>query len=419
MPVTPLAGGAAAPAAATAPAAPAASGPRPEPCVLLKLGEIVLKGGNRHQFERMLQANLRRALRDVGDGFRFWQRDGVIVVRNPPGEPDPATADKVAERAREVMGIARVCRAVRVAKEPDAAVAAAVGLMAGKPGSFAVRARRRDKRFPLTSAELAIRIGSAVQREYGYPVNLSRPDTAVFIEVDQREVFVYTEGYPGQGGLPVGMSGRALVLMSGGIDSPVAAYRMMRRGLRCDFLHFSGMPLTGPESVYKAYALMHTLDRFQGGSRLYVVAFGKAQQRLASSGASRLQIVAQRRIMLKTGEVLAARLGAAALVTGDSLGQVSSQTLANLAALDDAVKLPILRPLIGSDKVETMAEARRIRTLALSELPDQDCCTLLLPRHVETRAKIDDLRRIEARLEAADLAEELAGLAQEYRPDQP
>jgi thiamine biosynthesis protein ThiI len=419
MPVTPLTGGGAAPATVTSAAAAGPAGPPPEPCVLLKLGEIVLKGGNRHQFERLLQANLRRALRDVGDGFRFWQRDGVIVVRTPPGAPDPVLADKVAERARDVMGIVRVCRAVRVAKEPAAAVVAAVGLMAGKSGSFAVRARRRDKRFPLTSAELATRIGSAVQREYGYPVNLSRPDTKVFVEVDQREVFVYTEGYPGQGGLPVGMSGRALVLMSGGIDSPVAAYRMMRRGLRCDFLHFSGMPLTGPESVYKAYALMHTLDRFQGGSRLYVVAFGKAQQRLASSGASRLQIVAQRRIMLKTGEVLAARLGAAALVTGDSLGQVSSQTLANLAALDDAVKLPILRPLIGSDKVEIMAEARRIRTLALSELPDQDCCTLLLPRHVETRAQIDDLRRIEARLEAADLAEELAGLAQEYRPDQP
>jgi thiamine biosynthesis protein ThiI len=164
---------------------------------------------------------------------------------------------------------------------------------------------------------------------------------------------------------------------------------------------------------------MHQLDRFQGGSRLFVVAFGKAQQRLASSGASRLQIVAQRRLMLKTGEALAARLGATALVTGDSLGQVSSQTLTNLVALDDAVGLPILRPLIGSDKVEIMAEARRIRTLALSELPDQDCCTLLTPRHVETRAKVDDLRRIEARLDAADLAEELAGLAQEYRPDRP
>jgi tRNA uracil 4-sulfurtransferase len=401
--------------------AAAATGTLPEPCVLLKLGEVVLKGGNRQQFERMLQANIRRAIADVGEQVRLWQRDGVIVIRVAQDSPAaPAlTADRMAERVRDVMGIARVCRAVRVAKDPDAAIDAAVALMAGKEGSFAVRARRRDKRFPVTSAELATRIGARVQQEYGYPVNLKHPDTALFVEVDQREVFVYTEGYPGQGGLPVGMSGRGLVLMSGGIDSPVAAYRMMRRGLRCDFLHFSGMPLTGPESVYKAYGLMHQLDRYQGGSRLFVVAFGRAQQRLASSGASRLQIVAQRRLMLKTGEVLAGRLGAAALVTGDSLGQVSSQTLTNLAALDDAVALPILRPLIGCDKLEIMAEARRIRTLALSELPDQDCCTLLTPRHVETRARIDDLRRIEARLEAADLAEELAGLAQEYRPDRP
>jgi tRNA uracil 4-sulfurtransferase len=204
--------------------------------------------------------------------------------------------------------------------------------------------------------------------------------------------------------------------MSGGIDSPVAAYRMMRRGLRCDFLHFSGMPLTGPESVYKAYGLTYQLDRFQGDSRLYVVAFGQAQRRLASSGANRLQIVAQRRLMLKTGEVLARRLGAAALVTGDSLGQVSSQTLANLTALDDAVSLPVLRPLIGQDKIEIIDEARRIATLPLSELPDQDCCALLTPRQVETQARIGDLRRIEARLDAGDLAEELATIAQEYRP---
>ena len=419
-----------------------ATGQPHEPCVLLKLGEIVLKGGNRQQFERILHSNIRRAVRDLDFDVRLWQRDGVIVLRivpratspagqdsrptgtapgGPPGLSDDAqlAASKLAERARDIMGIVRVCLAVRVAREPGAAIDAAVSMMAGRPGSFAVRARRRDKRFPVTSAELAVRIGTRVQQAYGNPVNLKHPDTAVCVEVDQNEIFVYTEGYPGQGGLPIGMSGRALALMSGGIDSPVAAYRMMRRGLRCDFLHFSGMPLTGPESVYKAYGLMHQLDRFQGGSRLFVVAFGKAQQRLASSGASRLQIVAQRRLMLKTGEALAARLGATALVTGDSLGQVSSQTLTNIAALDDAVGLPILRPLIGSDKVEIMAEARRIRTLALSELPDQDCCTLLTPRHVETRARINDLRRIEARLEAADLAEELAGLAQEYRPDRP
>jgi thiamine biosynthesis protein ThiI len=229
-------------------------------------------------------------------------------------------------------------------------------------------------------------------------------------------VFVFTDGTPGAGGLPVGMSGRALVLMSGGIDSPVAAYRMMRRGLRVDFLHFSGMPFTGPESIYKAYALVRELDKYQGGSRLFVVPFGKAQQQIKTSGADRLQIVAQRRLMLKTGEIVAHNLGGAALVTGDSLGQVSSQTLQNITALDDAVELPILRPLIGMDKVEIMDEARRIHTLAISELPDEDCCTVLTPRRAETRAKIDDLRQIEKRLDAGEMAEQLATTLQEHRP---
>ena len=403
--------------------APAAAGTGGEPCVLVKIGEIVLKGGNRRHFERILLANIRRAMQETGIAVRLGPRRGVIVLRlaggNGPvtGAPAEAAMDKVAERVSSVMGIARVCRAVRVPQDADVAVAVAVRLAAGRAGSFAVRARRRDKRFAVSSAELAGRVGTEVQRAYGYPVNLSRPDTTIMLEVDHHEIFVYLGGTPGQGGLPVGMSGQALVLLSGGIDSPVAAYRMMRRGLRCDFLHFSGMPLTGPESVYKAYGLMHQLDRFQCDSRLYVAPFGKTQQRLASSGASRLQIVAQRRLMLKTAEVLARRLGATALVTGDSLGQVSSQTLANLTALDDAVSLPILRPLIGYDKTETMAEARRIRTLALSELPDEDCCTLLIPRQVETRASIDDLHRLEARLDAGDVAEELAGLAQEYRSD--
>ncbi len=391
-----------------------------EPCVLLKLGEIVLKGRNRQHFERLLHDNIRRAVRDLGIDVRVWQREGVIVLRVAGAEAGglaaEAAVDLVAERMTFVMGLARVCRAVRVDKEPEAAIAAAVELAAGCPGSFAVRARRRDKRFPVTSAELAVLIGRRIQQEYGYPVNLRTPDTTVFVEVDQREVFVFTQGWAGQGGLPVGMSGRGLVLMSGGIDSPVAAYRMMRRGLRCNFLHFSGMPLTGPESVYKAYGLARQLDRYQTDSRLFVVAFGSAQRRLATSGAGKLQIVAQRRLMLKTGAVLARRVRAAALVTGDSLGQVSSQTLTNITALDDAVELPILRPLIGMDKAEIMAEARRISTLAISELPDEDCCSLLTPRQVETKARIEDLRRIEARLEADDLAQELAAAAQEHNP---
>jgi tRNA uracil 4-sulfurtransferase len=401
----------------------------PEPCVLLKLGEIVLKGRNRQRFERMLHDNIRAALHDLGGSAEVWRREGVVMLRvktaGPAGQDRsarPAGADMLetvhaaAQRVCSVMGIVRVHEALRVPKDPDAAAEAAVALTAGRAGTFGVRARRRDKRFPMRSTELAAYIGARVQQAHGLAVNLSHPDTEVFVEVDQREVFVFTGGMPGQGGLPVGMSGRALVLMSGGIDSPVAAYRMMRRGLRCDFLHFSGMPLTGPESVYKAYALTRTLDGFQGRSRLFVVPFGKAQQRLAASGAERLQIMAQRRLMLKTGEVLAGKLGAGALVTGDSLGQVSSQTLANITALDDAVALPILRPLIGWDKTEIMAEARRIRTLGISELPDEDCCTLLTPRRVETRANATDLRQIERRLGAEDIVDGLVSSAQEYRP---
>ncbi len=392
-----------------------------EPCVLLKLGEIVLKGRNRQQFENMLHVNIRAAMRDTGLPVELLLREGVVVLRVIPrdrGAADLAAAtDRVAARAADVPGVVRVCRALRVAKTPEAAIAAAVALTGPDSGSFAVRARRRDKRFPVTSEQLNAIAGAEIKATHGLPVSLKHPDTEVFIEVDQREVFVFTGGEPGTGGLPVGMSGRAVALMSGGIDSPVAAYRMMRRGLRCYFLHFSGMPLTGPESIYKAYALVRGLDRFQGDSRLFVVPFGKAQQSLASSGAGRLQVVAQRRLMLKTAEALAARLHCAALVTGDSLGQVSSQTLPNLTALDDAVRLPILRPLVGMDKTEIMAEARRIGTLSISELPDQDCCTLLTPRRAETRAKVDDLRRIEGRLDADELAAQLAATAQEYRPE--
>ena len=410
-------------------AAESAQQPAAEPCVLLKLGEIVLKGRNRQQFERMLEHNIRAAVKETGVHADLTRREGVIILRVPlyaragqhsrgrTAAEHAEAVEQVVQRVADVPGIVRVCRAWRVAKTPEATVAAAIDLTKDVSGPFAVRPRRRDKRFPLTSSQLAVLVGHEIQKAHGLGVNLSHPETEVFIEVDAREVFVFTSGLPGQGGLPVGMSGKAIALMSGGIDSPVAAYRMMRRGLRCTFLHFSGMPLTGPESVYKAYALTRGLDRFQGGTRLFVVPFGKTQQSLASSGADRLQIIAQRRLMLKTAEALARRMHASALITGDSLGQVSSQTLPNITALDDAVSLPIMRPLIGWDKTEIMAEARRIRTLSISELPDQDCCSLLTPKRVETRARIDDLRKIELRLDADEIAEQLAASAQEYKPE--
>ncbi len=390
-----------------------------EPCVLLKLGEVVLKGKNRELFERRLQGNIKAALAGLGFRVDVRQRHGVIALYLPDGATEDQ-AEAVAQRVSDVMGLVWVHRAWRVAKDPEAVTKAAIELLADRDDvragvSFAVRSRRRDKRFPLRSNELDRMVGSAISDVYHLPVDLSRPGLTVHIEVDRDEVFVFTGGLPGQGGLPVGTSGRALVLMSGGIDSPVAAYRMMRRGLRVDFLHFSGIPFTTSESIYKAYALVRALDRFQGRSRLWVVPFGKAQQSLKASGADRLQVVAQRRLMLKTAEEVAHRLHGAALITGDSLGQVSSQTLANITALDDAVDLPILRPLIGWDKTEIMAEARRIGTLEISELPDEDCCTLLTPRRAETRAKIDDLRQIERRLDAEELAVKLADSVQEYK----
>lgn len=390
-----------------------------EPSVLLKLGEVVLKGRNREIFEMRLRANIKHALKDHRVDIR--QRHGVIALFLPPGT-EVEEAETVAARVADVPGIVLVHLAWRVAKDPDSITKAAIELISdsdevARKARFAVRSRRRDKRFPLRSNELDRVVGGAINDTYGLPVDLSNPELTVHIEVDKDEAFLFTGGRPGQGGLPVGSSGRALALLSGGIDSPVAAYRMMRRGLRVDFLHFSGIPFTTSESIYKAYALVRNLDKFQGKSRLWVVPFGKAQQSIRNSGQDRLAVIAQRRLMLKTAEEVAHRIHAEALVTGDSLGQVSSQTLTNITAQDHAVDLPILRPLIGLDKTEIMAEARRIGTLAISELPDEDCCTLLAPRQAETRAKIEDLKQIERRLDAEDLAAQLADSIQPYKLD--
>jgi len=385
-----------------------------ELCVLMKLGEIVLKGSNRKLFERRLHNNIRSSVRDLGD-VRLSQRGAGVIILRKRDASDLEIAE-IADRMSHVMGVVWVHLVRRVPKDLDSITDVAVRSMADREGTFAVRARRRDKRFEMTSSELAGHLGARIIDAHGYRVNLKHPDNTLYVEVDKDEVFVFTDGIPGQGGLPSGMSGRGLVLMSGGIDSPVAAHRMIRRGLKVDFLHFSGMPFTGPESIYKAYSLVRRLDRYQVGSRLFVVPFGKAQQQLKSAGNERLQIVAQRRLMLKTAEVLADDLKAECLITGDALGQVSSQTMTNITALDDAVDLPILRPLIGMDKTEIMDQARGIGTLAISELPDEDCCTMLTPRQVETAAEVGDLRRIERRLDAEELAEYLVTTAQMHKP---
>jgi thiamine biosynthesis protein ThiI len=379
-------------------------------CVLLKFGELALKGRNRPLFVAALERNLRRLTADLGP-LDVGHRGGVLLVtsRAPQAE--------LAERCLALPGVSVVQPAVRCARDPAAAADAAVALLRGRPGrTFAVRARRRDKRYPVRSIELARVIGDAVRVRLGLEVDLSRPDLTVHVEVDHRELLVSGDRLRGAGGLPVGTSGRAMVLLSGGLDSPVAAYRMMKRGLRCDFVHFSGRPFTGPESIYKAYALVGRLDRFQGDSRLFVVTFGPAQRRLATAGAGRLQVLSQRRLMVKVASALARREEADALVTGDSLGQVASQTLPNLAVVEEAAELPLLRPLLDRDKAEIVDIAHRLGTYEISILPDEDCCQLFSSQLAVTRGHPDDLRSIERTADAEELVEELMASAELFSP---
>ena len=379
-------------------------------CVLLKFGELALKGRNRPLFVGALERNLRRMTQDLGP-LEIRHRGGVFIVSGPSPEAE------LVERCLALPGVSVVQPALRCERDATAAADAAVKLLRGRPGrTFAIRARRRDKRFPLRSIELARLLGDAVRARLGLEVDLSNPDLEVFVEVDHKELLVSVERLRGAGGLPVGTSGRALVLLSGGLDSPVAAYRMMKRGLRCDFVHFSGRPFTGPDSIYKAYALVGRLDRFQGDSRLHVVTFGPAQRRLATAGAGRLQVLSQRRLMVRVASALGARLGVDALVTGDSLGQVASQTLPNLAVVEEAAELPLLRPLIDRDKSEIVDVAKRLGTYEISILPDEDCCQLFSSNLAVTRGQPDDLRRIERAADIEELVEELAASTELFHP---
>jgi len=383
---------------------------RGERCVLLKFGELALKGRNRPLFVNALERNLRRLTSDLGP-LDVRHRGGVLIVTGDVPE------EALVERCLALPGVSVVQPAVRCERDAAAGADAAVALLRGRPGrTFAIRSRRRDKRFPLRSVELSRVIGEAVRVRLGLDVDLSNPDLEVHVEVDHKELLVSRDRLRGAGGLPVGSSGRALVLLSGGLDSPVAAYRMMKRGLRCDFVHFSGRPFTGPESVYKAYALGGQLDRFQGDSRLFVVSFGMAQRRLASAGAGRLQVLSQRRLMVKVASELGRREGAEALVTGDSLGQVASQTLPNLAVVEEAAELPLLRPLIDRDKSEIVEIAKQLGTYEISILPDEDCCQLFSSKLAVTRGHTDDLRQIERTADIEEIVDGLVESAELHHP---
>ncbi|HWP34993.1 MAG TPA: tRNA uracil 4-sulfurtransferase ThiI [Thermodesulfobacteriota bacterium] len=371
---------------------------------LVHYHEIALKGRNRPLFVDRLVSNLRIATRDLG--VRAVERlPGRLLLALEPG----AAWEPLRERLAAVFGVANFARAVRAPADPPhlRQLVAAVEAMLGERRwtTFRVLAKRGDKRFPLTSPQIAAIVGGALKASRGGRVDLERAEVTVHLEVLTDSALVYLDKEPGLGGLPVGVSGTVAVLLSGGIDSPVAAYRMLKRGCRALLVHFHGYPFVDRSSIEKAQALARQLARFQYESVLHLVPFGEVQRQIVIAAPPALRVVLYRRMMLRIAEAIARRAGAAALVTGDSVGQVASQTLDNLAVVERAAALPVLRPLIGMDKEEIAAQARAIGTFAISILPDQDCCTLFVPRRPATRARPADVEAVEARLAVERLVE--------------
>lgn len=377
--------------------------------VVVRYHEIALKGRNRPFFVDKLARNLRRATADLGD-VTVQCLAGRISLHAGEGVP----WDTLRARLDTVSGIANYSRVQQVAVQPDlrALEAAAVAAMAGREvASFCVRARRSDKSFPLNSAQIERQVGAAIHMATGWPARMERPELTVHIELLRDRAYLACEKLPGAGGFAVGSSGRVLALLSGGIDSPVAAWRLMRRGCTVMLVNFHAFPLQDRTMLDKVHALARHLTRYQFHTRLYLVPFAAVQQTIVARCPAALRVVLYRRFMLRIAEALALRRDAKALVTGESLGQVASQTLDNLAAIDEVVRLPVLRPLIGMDKDEITAQAQRLGTFATSTLPDQDCCQLFVPKSPATAARLDELRAAEAELDVPALVHQaLAGL---------
>jgi thiamine biosynthesis protein ThiI len=369
-------------------------------CAIVHYHEISLKGGNRPLFLRHLQQNLLRAVSDLGP-VRVVQLSGRIML-DLVGHPDP---EKVRDRLHRVSGVANFALAERMPSALDAIKLGVERALRGKTfASFRITARRAFKTFPLSSVDLNRALGAHVLALHpGARVDLAHPELNVHVEVLPAETFVYCDRRAGAGGLPVGSSGTVAALLSGGIDSPVAAWRMMKRGCRCVFVHFHSVPYLPDVSRGKARRLVACLTQWQYFSRLFLVPFGEIQREVVLSVPPHARVVVYRRLMVRIAEQLAQRVGAAALVTGDSLGQVASQTLGNLARVDEAVELPVLRPLIGMDKLEITEQARALDTFEISIEPDADCCTLFVPKHPGTRLTCEEAASVEARLDTPAL----------------
>ena len=367
--------------------------------VLVRYHEIALKKGNRAYFTELLKRNLLAAVKDLGaKEIRSLPARLLLTFKN---EVPAAT---LIERMSTVFGVANFSIVERTARDIDVLRGRILeSLNGGRFQSFRIETQRGDKTFPLTSPEINRQLGAAVQEKSGARVDLENAEFTVTVEILPRDAFFGFNKIAGAGGLPVGSSGRVAALISGGFDSPVAAYRMMQRGCRIIFVHFHSVPYQDKTSQEKVRQLVQLLTRHQFTSRLYMVPFGEIQRQIVTTVARPLRVVLYRRMMLRIAEAIARQEKAKALITGESLGQVASQTLDNMAVIQQAARLPILRPLVGMDKQEIIDQARRIGTFEVSSIPDQDCCQLFVPKHPATKARFIDVEEDETKLDVKDL----------------
>lgn len=367
--------------------------------IVVHYQEIALKGRNRPWFISRLVHNIRVSTADL-DVRQVRPLVGRIEIVLGPG----LAYEQVRERLGHVFGIANFARAGRTALDIDGlARAILVDLGEREVSSFRVSAKRADKRFALTSPQIEREVGGRIKIARGWRVDLGDPELTIHVEILTNEAFYSFGKDRGPGGLPSGVSGRVVCLLSGGIDSPVAAWRLMKRGCTVELVHFHSHPFLSRASQEKVRELAELLTRYQQRTRLYLVAFGEIQRQVVLSVPAALRVVIYRRLMMRIAERIARQGGARALVTGEVIGQVASQTLENMSVIASASSLPILRPLVGMDKEEIIAQAERLGTYPISIVPDQDCCQLFTPRNPATRARQADVEAAEAILPVEDL----------------
>ena len=374
--------------------------------ILLKLGELVLKGANRYTFEDKLKSNLARRLKSHGK-FRVYSRQSTTYIEPLSDECD---MDAAYDAAKKVFGAVGVSRAKACAKTKEAMLETVRTYLAGNLAgekTFKVESKRADKSFPMTSIQLSQWVGGELDELYpNLHVDVHNPALTIHLEVRDYAAFVHADPEPGAGGLPVGTSGRAMSLLSGGIDSPVASWMMAKRGVALEMVHFYSYPYTSPEAKEKVLDLARLLTPWTGRLIVHVVPFTHIQEELRRACPEELFTLLMRRFMMRIAEGMARRTGCRALVTGESLGQVASQTMDAMAVTGAVTSLPVFRPLVGMDKEEVVRIARKIGTFETSILPYEDCCTVFTPRHPRTRPHLDEIEAAEAVLDVEALVQE-------------